>query len=86
MRALFYYNSTRHYCNDVSSLDSGQAVSNDNTGSSFSCFIQSGLNNLQENKALSGAHSSKKLKYCMLVYNIVYGCKDDYKTHHTNTS
>lgn len=63
MRALLYYNSTRHHRNDVSSLDSRQPVSNDDTGSSFSCFIQSRLNSLQKYKVLSETHSSNKLKY-----------------------
>lgn len=55
MSALFYDNSMRHDCYDVSSLDSGQPVSNDDAGSSFSRLIQSRLDSLWENRALSGS-------------------------------
>lgn len=52
MCALFYDNSLRHHCYDVSSLNGGQSVSNDYTGASFSGLIQSSLDSLQENRFL----------------------------------
>lgn len=60
MCALFYNNSVRHHCYDVSSLDSREPVSDDDAGSSFSCLVQSSLDSLQENTALSWTHSSRK--------------------------
>lgn len=57
MCAFFYDSPTRHHCYDVSSLDSRQPVSDDDAGSSFSRLIQSSLDCLQENRALSGTHS-----------------------------
>lgn len=61
MCALLYDSSLRHHRYDVSSLDSRQPVSDDDAGSSSSCLIQSRLDSLQENRALSGTltHGSK---------------------------
>lgn len=52
--ALLYDSSMKHHRYDVSSLDSRQPVSDDDAGSSFSRLIQSRLDSLQENRALSG--------------------------------
>lgn len=49
--AFFYDRPTRHHCYDVSSLDCRQPVSDDDTSSSFSGFVQSRLDGLQKRKA-----------------------------------
>lgn len=47
MRALFNDGTARHDRDDVSRLDGGQPVSDDDAGSSFSGLVQSRLNCLQ---------------------------------------
>lgn len=48
--AFFYDRPTRHHRYDVSILDGRQAVSDDDTSSSFSGFVQSRLDGLQKEK------------------------------------
>lgn len=49
--AFFNDGAARHDCDDVSCLDGGQPVSDDDAGSSFSCLIQSRLDRLQGHRA-----------------------------------
>lgn len=66
MCALFYDSSFRHHCYDVSSLDCRQPVSDDDAGSSFSRLVQSQLDSLQENRALSGRILFKVSFWCLV--------------------
>lgn len=50
MCAFFNDGAARHDCDDVSRLDGGQPVSNDDAGSSFSGLIQSRLDRLQAHR------------------------------------
>lgn len=67
MCAFFNDGATRHDRDDVSRLDGGQPVSDDDAGSSFSGLIQSRLNRLQgteETFSMSSANTAAYIHRC----------------------